>query len=107
MRTQESERLFDLKNEERTMHITVKSGSTIAAAAAALLLSGAVTSPSFAADDAKGHCIGANACKGQSACKTAKNECGGQNGCKGQGFLELTKAECDKISGATFEAISK
>jgi hypothetical protein len=89
------------------MHITARSGSTIAAAAAALLLSGAVASPSFAATDAKGHCIGANACKGKSACKTAKNECGGQNSCKGQGFLELTKAECDKIEGAKFEAVNK
>lgn len=87
------------------MHITAKSGSAIAAAAAALILSGAVASPSIAASDAKGHCMGANACKGQSACKTAKNECGGQNACKGQGFLETTKAECDKIEGAKFEAM--
>lgn len=87
------------------MHITAKSGTAIAAAAAALLLSGAIAAPSIAATDAKGHCVGANACKGQSACKTAKNECGGHNACKGQGFLETTKAECDKIEGAKFEEV--
>lgn len=88
------------------MHITAKSGTAMAAAAAALLLSGAVSSPSIAASDAKGHCVGANACKGQGACKTAKNECGGMNACKGQSFLEMTKAECDKIEGAKFEPAS-
>lgn len=86
------------------MYINAKSGSAMAAAAAALLLSGAVSAPAYAADGAKGHCMGANACKGQGACKTAKNACGGQNACKGTGFLEMTKEECAKIEGATFEA---
>ena len=49
----------------------------------------------------KGRCIGANACKGQSACST--NGCSGTNACKGQGYLELTKAECEKIPGTKFE----
>jgi hypothetical protein len=44
-------------------------------------------------------CEGANACKGQSACKTAKNACAGQNACKGQGFVELTQTECDAAKG--------
>ena len=47
--------------------------------------------------------MGANACKGQSACKTATNECAGHNACKGKGFTETTKEECEKIEGATFE----
>ena len=46
------------------------------------------------AEEAKVHCTGVNACKGQSACKTAQNECKGMNGCKGQGFLEMSKKEC-------------
>lgn len=91
------------------MKLSVKSGSALAATAAVLMLTGAVAAN--AADekmaDAKGHCIGANACKGQGACKTAKNECAGHNGCKGQGFLEKTKAECDKIDGAKFEAMAE
>src|ERR1700753_1098899 len=44
----------------------------------------------------KGRCMGANSCKGTSACKTAKNECSGQNGCKSQGFLEMSKEDCMK-----------
>jgi hypothetical protein len=39
-------------------------------------------------------CTGANACKGQSSCKTAKSSCKGQNACKGQGFV---------TTGSTFE----
>ena len=87
------------------MKISVNSGAAIAAAAAALLIAGtAISAPvQVAADDAKGHCMGANACKGQSACKTATSACGGQNACKGKGFTETTKAECDAIEGATFE----
>ena len=87
------------------MKIDVHSGAAIAAAAAAMLLAGAAFSApmQIAADDAKGHCMGANACKGQSACKTATNACGGQNACKGKGFTEMTKEECEKIEGAKFE----
>ena len=86
------------------MKINITSGAAIAAAAAALLIAGtAVSKPlQLAADDAKGHCMGANACKGQSACKTASNACKGQNACKGKGFMEMTKDECDKAKG-TFE----
>lgn len=89
------------------MKLTVKSGSALAATAAMLMLTGAVVAN--AADekmaDAKGHCMGANACKGQSGCKTASNECAGKNGCKGKGFKEMTKAECEKVEGAKFEAV--
>lgn len=48
-----------------------------------------------AAKAVTGQCIGANACKGQSACHTDNNACKGQNGCAGKGMLETTKAECD------------
>ena len=85
------------------MIFNVKSGTSIAAAAATLLLAGAVAAPAFAADEAKGHCVGANACKGKSACKTATNACAGQNACKGQGMSETTADECGKVEGAKFE----
>jgi hypothetical protein len=87
------------------MKIDVISGAAIAAAAAALLIAGtAVSAPmQVAVDDAKGHCVGANACKGKSACKTATSECAGHNACKGKGFVEMTKEECEKVEGATFE----
>jgi len=87
------------------MKIEINSGAAIAAAVAALLIAGtAITAPTqVAAADAKGHCMGANACKGKSACKTASSECKGMNACKGKGFLEMTKEECDAVEGATFE----
>lgn len=60
-----------------------------------------VSNVALAADDAgaKGHCVGANSCKGKSGCKMeGKNECAGKNGCGGKGFLETTKAECDALA---------
>ena len=85
--------------------LSVTTGAALPAAAAALFIAGtAISAPmQTAADDAKGHCMGANACKGKSACKTADNACAGQNACKGKGFTEMTKAECDAAKG-TFEA---
>lgn len=87
------------------MKIDVNSGAVIAAAAAALLIAGTAFGAPMqtAAEDAKGHCMGANACQGKSACKTATNECSGQNKCQGKGWLEMTKEECEKIEGAKFE----
>lgn len=79
-----------------------KSTAAIAAAAAALIVSGIAIAPTAFSGD-KGHCVGANACKGQGACKTASNACNGQNACKGKGFTETTAEECAKIEGAKFE----
>jgi hypothetical protein len=70
------------------------SGTAIASAAA--LLFGTTIVNIASAEEAKVHCEGVNACKGQSACKSAQNSCKGKNSCKGQGFLELTQKECDK-----------
>ena len=87
------------------MKLSNASGATLAIAAAALFMSGAA--PAFAADaamDAKGHCMGANACKGTGACKTAANACKGQNACKGTSFSEATKAECDAAAAANKDA---
>jgi hypothetical protein len=68
-------------------------GAAIAAAAAVMFGSMAVTTAS--ADEATVKCEGVNACKGQSACATAHNACQGQNSCKGKGYLVLTQSECD------------
>lgn len=70
----------------------ITSGAALAAVAAVLFSAVPVTTAS--ATEAKVHCQGVNACKGQSACKTASNECKGQNSCKGQGFVEMTQKEC-------------
>jgi hypothetical protein len=69
---------------------------SIAAAASAGLLLGAVTacggsatpadSPEAAAAEGKACCKGMNECKGQGGCAAeGKHECKGQNECKGQG----------------------
>lgn len=85
------------------MKISAKSGAALAAAAATLMLAGTIANATVhVAGDAKGQCVGGNACKGQGMCKTAKNECKGHNACKGQGWLEMTKADCMKIEGANY-----
>ncbi len=85
------------------MKLSSRSGTTIAAAVASLMLAGAAMAPVAQAEEAMGQCIGANSCKGQGACKSASNSCKGQNACKGKGFLSLTKAACAKIPGTKFE----
>jgi hypothetical protein len=80
------------------MKITSKSGAAIAATAATLFLAGAtMSSVCYAAEE--GHCIGANACKGQSACKGGNHACKGLNACKGQGFSALTEDKCAEVKG--------
>ncbi len=69
------------------------SGAAVAAAAA--LLFGTLAMTTASAEEAKVHCDGVNACKGQSACKSATNSCKGQNSCKGKGFAEMTQKDCD------------
>src|SRR5262249_25130628 len=73
-----------------------KTFSSVALAAAAAMIFASAPLATASADDAKVKCEGANACKGQSACKSAKNSCKGQNACRGQGYTELSKADCDK-----------
>lgn len=76
----------------------------LSAAAATLLISGAVMAQESApASEAKVHCGGVNACKGTSDCKTADNACKGQNACKGHGMKEMTAEECAKAGGKVLE----
>ncbi len=78
---------------------TKSSGFALAAAAATLFLSAPMAQAETAGSTATGHCMGANACKGQGACKSAANACKGQNGCKGQGFTESSEKECVAAKG--------
>jgi hypothetical protein len=80
------------------MRLRSTSGVAVATAAAMLFGTGLV-STAVAGTDAKIHCAGVNACKGQSACKSANNACKGQNSCKGKGFLEMSKQECQDAKG--------
>ena len=83
------------------MKLTSKSGATLAAAAATLFLAGTVASTvSTPANAAAGKCMAANACKGQSACKSASNSCKGLNACKGNGFSVMSEAQCKAKGGA-------
>ena len=75
------------------MRLKNTSGAALATAAAIFFGTGFL-STAVAGSDAKTHCTGVNACKGQSACKSANNACKGQNACKGHGFLEMTQKEC-------------
>lgn len=77
-------------------------GFAIATAAASLFITGAVNTAFAAAHSkemAKVHCLGANACKGQSDCATASSSCKGQNSCKGQGMKVLSLKECQAVGG--------
>ncbi|NOT65729.1 MAG: hypothetical protein HOP06_06860 [Methylotenera sp.] len=79
----------------------MRTGAMIALGAAALIQSGLA----FSAEktmEAKVHCVGINACKGTSDCKTADNACKGQNVCKGIGFTSTTAKDC-AAKGGTLE----
>ncbi len=77
-------------------------GAILAAAVGAIFLTTPVfaQSSSTSSTHAKVKCVGANSCKGQSACKGVSNSCKGQNACKGQGFTKTSSAdECTAKGG--------
>jgi hypothetical protein len=78
--------------------ITKKLTGLALAATAATLFATAPISAS-AAGSSEGKCMGVNACKGHSDCKTAKNECAGHNACKGQGFVMMDEETCEQLGG--------
>jgi uncharacterized membrane protein len=81
----------------------MKSGLSLATAAAFIALSGmSMAAPAAAADETV-KCFGVNGCKGQSDCKSGNHECKGQNSCKGQGFKAETAAKCAADKGSTTE----
>lgn len=83
------------------MKLSAKTGATMAVAAAAFMLSGAISTPTTAVAGEKVQCFGVNSCKGTGACKTATNSCKGQNACKGQGFVLMTGPDCKSKGGTT------
>ena len=84
------------------MSTTTNTGLSLAIAAAALFLAAPMAQAGTSGKAEVGHCMGANACKGQGACKSAANSCKGQNACKGHGFTEATAKDC-KVAGGRFE----
>lgn len=81
------------------MNISKTTGTALAAAAAALMMSGTV-STSVSAHEGDVACYGVNACKGNGACKTASNACKGQNACKGTAFITMSKEQCAAVGGS-------
>lgn len=80
------------------MNASLKTGLSLAAAAAALFAT-AVPTVATAADGMV-KCSGVNSCKGTSECKTASSACKGHNSCKGQGWVSKKSAEeCTKAGG--------
>ncbi|MEO8038105.1 MAG: hypothetical protein ABI794_05005 [Betaproteobacteria bacterium] len=88
-------------NDHKRATIKSISGVALAVAAAGVFMSG-VAATAVAADEAKVHCVGINACKGKSDCKTAESSCKGKNACKGKGFVATTEKQC-KEKGGTVE----
>jgi hypothetical protein len=76
------------------------SGTLLAVAAAGIFAAGHAPTAA-AAESAKVRCLGVNACKGKSECKTAAAQ-KGQNACKGHGLLFLTEEQC-KLRGGKID----
>lgn len=80
---------------------TTRVAGAILATAVALAFTGSAfaadASPSTQAQQLK--CLGANACKGQSACKTATSDCMGKNSCKGKGYIVTSDAKSCEAKG--------
>ena len=85
------------------------SGVALAAAAAGLLLSGAVSAEEAPGKSAAANvkCAGINSCKGQTSCKSASNECKGKNSCKGKGILAVSKEDCATKKGTELKEDKK
>ena len=73
--------------------------ATAVAVAFSSISASAADAPSPSAEPAQIKCLGANACKGQSSCKTATNDCQGQNSCKGKGYIITTDAKSCEAKG--------
>ncbi|MGH7780226.1 MAG: BufA2 family periplasmic bufferin-type metallophore [Candidatus Binataceae bacterium] len=84
------------------MRKSVLGGAILATAVALMFTGSAMAADSAPSPSAPANvkCIGGNACKGQSACKTASSGCTGQNSCKGKGYVMTTSAQqCEKKGG--------
>jgi RNA polymerase sigma-70 factor (ECF subfamily) len=91
-----SHRSVRARNQPRHAGGSMKTRTTVLAAAAGALFLAGAAAPA-AADDAKDgeiKCEGVNSCKGHGACATLWNECGGKNECKGKGFVLMKLEEC-------------
>ncbi|MBI2792989.1 MAG: hypothetical protein HYX61_13670 [Gammaproteobacteria bacterium] len=89
--------------------MAMKTGMVLAAAVGALFVTSTfASSTTNTTTDTGVKCVGSNACKGQSACKTANNACKGQNSCKGKGYeMVATEKDCTDKGGKVEAAADK
>jgi hypothetical protein len=83
---------------------TKLTGAVLATAVALMFVGNAMaddtSSSSSGAASAQVKCVGGNACKGQSACKSASSSCKGQNACKGKGYVMTSSTkDCQTAGG--------
>ena len=82
---------------------TTRVAGAILATAVALAFSGsalnAADTQNQSTQAAQIKCLGANACRGQSACKTARNDCKGKNSCAGKGYIITTDSKSCEAKG--------
>jgi len=81
------------------MKKTTIAGAMLATAVALSFTGSVVYAADSSTQPAQLKCLGANACKGQSACKTATNDCQGKNSCKGKGYVVTTDAKSCEAKG--------
>jgi uncharacterized membrane protein len=90
----------------------MRKGTGITGAALATAVALMFVGSAFAADSSSSgsgaaasqvKCVGGNACKGQSACKSAASSCKGQNACKGKGYVMSDNEVACKKAGGTVE----
>jgi uncharacterized membrane protein len=84
------------------MNSMTKRSAVLAAAAAAIFVSGvatqAVASDHEGSEKVKSE--GVNSCKGQSECATDASSCKGHNECGGKGWIEMSPEECEAAKAA-------
>jgi len=89
-------------DEEKTM-AKKQVGSVLAATVGVLFATSSfagATNSNLTVDANTVKCVGANGCKGQSACKSSDNACKAQNSCKGKGFVMVaSEQECTDKGG--------
>ena len=83
----------------KTRKVTGALLATAVALALSSIAANAADAPSPSSQAPQVKCLGANACKGQSACKTATNDCQGKNSCKGKGYVVTSDEKSCEAKG--------
>lgn len=96
----------DLMSKKTGMILAAAVGTLFAASAfaTAATTDAAAATGAGATDANMVKCVGGNACKGTSECKTANNGCKGQNSCKGKGWVMVATDKDCTDKGGTVEA---